>query len=384
MKKNLLATSALVAAAALASQGAFAQAKPISITVGGYYQQWIGYAFQDSDDSGSRYKEDSFDVQEDGEIHFEGRTVLDNGLAFGLNVQLEAATSSDQIDESYLFVRGDFGEILLGSENGPAYAMHYGLDNDMGYDTEDGDHGFYWMVGGINAQLHSTRPVSTDNDSQKIRWISPRISGFQVGAAYSPEGRQDNDGPIPTEWKNDGIAGTAATEDIVSGGVNYDNMFGDVRVRLSGVIDWVGDDNGTNAHDNSVFHAATGLRLGFGGFDGVLAYSYAQGITLTASPLNVDDAHIFGAGLAYTTGPLGVSLIGTYALVNDVLGTTTDGGNPSARDASQLVLSLGMKYVLGPGVEARGNLAWGHSEDLIEDGTDYDGIAIVSGISLNF
>ena len=71
MKKNLLATSALIAAGALFSTAALAEAKPIQLKVGGYYEQWVGLIFQDADTDTRRYADD-LDVQEDGEIHFKG------------------------------------------------------------------------------------------------------------------------------------------------------------------------------------------------------------------------------------------------------------------------------------------------------------------------
>jgi len=279
MKKNLLATSALVAAGVLVSHGALAEAKPIEIKVGGYYEQWVGLITQDSDASDSdRTNATDLDVQEDGEIHFQGSTTLDNGLTFGVNVQMEAATSGDQIDENYLFIRGSFGEIVLGSENGPAYAMHYGVDIDQGYGLEEGDTGFYWFSKGTNAQLHTTRLATLDNDSQKIRWISPRFEGFQIGLAYSPEGVQDRDGQIPNEAINHKSLGdpdsSGAFEQIFAGAINYDNTFGDVRVRVSAGGQYVSDDNNATgtAPDDGIWATSLGLRIGSGGFEGALAW----------------------------------------------------------------------------------------------------------------
>ena len=77
MKKNLLATTALVAAGVLASQGAFAESKPISLKVGGYMEQWVGVA---SYDPSTGADVTDVDVQQDAEIHFSGSTTLDNGL----------------------------------------------------------------------------------------------------------------------------------------------------------------------------------------------------------------------------------------------------------------------------------------------------------------
>lgn len=393
MKKNLLATTALVAAGALASTGAFAESKPIKLNVGGYYEQWVGVIFQDSDKANNHVTNaDGLDVQEDGEIHFEGSTTLDNGLTFGVNVQLEASTSGDQIDENYLFVRGDFGEILLGSENGPAYAMHYGIDNDKGYGLEEGDTGLYWFNSGTHWNLHTTRPAQIDNDSQKIRWMSPRFSGVQIGLSYAPEARDDQDSRIPNEaandpagfdgiqgntddsWGADGIKGTAddaagAREDIMAAGINFDQKFGDVRVRASAVGEYVGDYNGdVDGTADAVWSAATGLRIGVSGFDFAIAYKHTEGESFAGG----DNTKVIGAGVAYTSGPVGVSLTGAHGWVS--------GG----REAKQTVVQLGAGYALGPGVSVNATAVYAESTNLLGAATDFSGFGVVGGIKLNF
>jgi len=441
MKKNLLATSALVAAGALVSQGALAEAKPIEIKVGGYYEQWVGFVSQDADNASDsdRVNATGVDVQEDGEIFFKGSTTLDNGLTFGVNVQLEAASSGDQIDESYLFARGSFGEVVLGSENGPAYAMHYGIDIDQGYGLEEGDTAFYWFSGGAINQLNTTRLATLDNDSQKIRWISPRFEGFQIGLSFAPEGSQDSDGRIPNETDNKGKAykgGTPVTadgdpvlgasgkqlidgkaagsrgtaENIFAAAINYDNTFGDVRVRLSAGGQYVGDMNDLDpGTDDSVWGTSVGLRIGYGGFEGAIAWGHhdlggtnilgfsklggaAIGIDSTAvgepdylppGAAGVDSIDVIGAGIAYTSGPVGVSLTGAYGMVDMTYGNDLDA------DPTQLTVLLGAKYKLGPGVEARATAAFVQSEDVVSIkgnalGGDYTGFGVVGGIRLVF
>lgn len=374
MKKNLLATSALIAAGALASQGALAEAKPIDLKVGGYYEQWVGMIFQDSDTdtSGSpeRYADD-LDVQEDGEIHFKGSMTADNGLTFGVNVQLEAATSGDQIDESYLFVRGSFGEIVLGSENGPAYGMHYGVDIDKGYGLEEGDTAFYWFSGGANNQLNTSRLATIDNDSQKIRWISPRFEGIQIGLSYSPEGRQDVDGRVPNEAQNGPGAG-GTFEQIIAGAINYDGKFDDVRIRVSAGGQWVADPNGAgNDPDDDVWATALGLRIGAGGFEGTLAWGHHNNVGLGGA----ESMDTIAAGVAFTDGPMGVSLTGAYGF--------TDGGS-GGRDAEQITIQLGAEYKVGPGVSINGTAVYVSSDDVVGNGSDFTGFGIVGGVKLSF
>jgi hypothetical protein len=397
MKKHLLATTAMVAAGIFASQGALAEAGPIQIKVGGFHEQWVGFIAQDADTdiagNPEQYATD-LDIQADTEIHFTGSTTLDNGLTFGVNVQLESETSGDQIDESYLFMRGSFGELLLGSENGAAYAMHYGADNDMGYSLEDGDTGYYWFTGGTSATLHSSRMVTIDNDSNKIRWISPRFEGFQIGLGYAPEGRQDTDGRVPNESAN-GNGG--AYEQIFSGAVNYRQDFDGVNVGVSASGIYVGDSNdvnkvsvgGTDFGEDEVWGVALGLRVSSGGFTGTLGYNHQNGQQplFTNTPREVayqapivESIDVIAAGLSYEDGPMGVSLTGAYAW--------TEGGNSgnveADRDIKQLVLQLGAKYVLGPGVEARGTATYAQSEDALGNGQDYTGFGVVGGLVLKF
>lgn len=402
MKKHLLATSAMVAAGVFASQGALAEAMPIQLKVGGFHEQWVGFISQDADgDSGGTLYATDLDTQADTEIHFTGSTTLDNGLTFGVNVQLESETSGDQIDESYLFMRGDFGELLLGSENGAAYTMHYGADNDMGYGLEDGDTAYYWFSGISSATLHSSRMVSVDNDSNKIRWISPRFEGFQIGLGYAPEGRQDTDGRIPNEYAN--YINDQAYEQIFSGAVNYRQDFDNVNVGLSVSGIYVGDSNDANKvalnnavagdpiyGEDEVWGVALGLRVSSGGFTGTLGYNHQNGqqpFYSNTPPTSVgyqapivESIDVIAAGLSYEDGPMGVSLTGAYGW--------TEGGNSgdadADRDIKQLTLLLGGKYVLGPGVEARGTAVYVKSEDVLGQGADADGFGVVGGIALKF
>jgi outer membrane protein OmpU len=358
VKKNLLATTALVAAGALAAQGALAE-DPIKLTVGGYNEHWVGIG---STDMGAGNEVTDLDVQEDSEIHFAGRTTLDNGLTFGVNVQLEGQNQGDMIDESYIFVRGDFGEILLGDENGPAYTMVYGPVS-MGTGLESGDV-CNWSAGGCSFELHTTNGnfARRDNDSTKIRYISPRFSGFQVGASYAPEATQDDDG-FPSEASNNGVN----EEGVIALAANYDQKFGDTRVQVGLGYQKFTDANGTSVND--AYAAGIGARIGFGGFTVSGAYNMQNERTGT-----VDTRSTMGGSVAYAEGPIGVSLGVIYG---------QDEGKTAAADDEQISVELGGKYKLGPGVEARGSVFYWSRDDASAASTA-DGYSVVGGIRLVF
>ena len=134
MKKQLLTSTALVAAGVLAVSGpALAQGKP-KLSVGGGMTQIFGIgsnsdAFDPA--NGSRV---GWDQHSDGEIHFNGSVMLDNGITIRSRDELEgnslsaagisgnvsnggqaAGTAEHFIDQHWMRIAGSFGEIRMGS-----------------------------------------------------------------------------------------------------------------------------------------------------------------------------------------------------------------------------------------------------------------------------
>ncbi len=115
MKKDLYGSTALVAAVAMAATPDAAE-EGVKLGLGGYYNSffWAGdysEASNDARDFGST------GLFSEGEVHFKGSTTLDNGITFGVQIELEAFQSGDQIDENYIFVEGSFGRMVIGGEN---------------------------------------------------------------------------------------------------------------------------------------------------------------------------------------------------------------------------------------------------------------------------
>jgi len=58
-------------------------------------------------------------LAQDIEISISGSTTLDNGITVGVNFQIEgngpSGTASNSLDERFLFFRGNFGQIRVGS-----------------------------------------------------------------------------------------------------------------------------------------------------------------------------------------------------------------------------------------------------------------------------
>ena len=162
MKKILLGTSAVALASAFANS---AYAVDWEVRVGGYMEQYAAWASPDVDG----LVDDDFDgidSKMDAEVHFVPSITLDNGLKIGADVQLEGNTDgSDQIDESFLFIDGAFGRVLLGSENSAGYLMNYGAPDVTFLNVNSGS-----LVNFIPFSGTAFGEVGDDVDDDGLTW----------------------------------------------------------------------------------------------------------------------------------------------------------------------------------------------------------------------
>jgi hypothetical protein len=347
MKKILLGSTAIVAAGMIASVPSADAASKMKLGVGGYMEQWFGFT---SGDDGVEQDYSGFSTVSDGEIHFKGKTKLDNGISIGVNVQLEAQEGGDQIDEQYMTVSGGFGQIIIGDENSAMYKMHY-APSDYGIGTNSGDvTSWNKPVKGTNDKVidmgsHYRSPFGATyiepdavNDSAKISYFTPRFSGFQLGVSYSPDGSQDNNG-LPNRDK--------ANTDYVMVGLNFNQKMGGMNVGVSGGYGTVTDAKiGGEEPEATSF----GIKLGMGGVSAGVSYANFS----DTGDENKDQEGI-NAGVAYSSGPMGISLNYYHG--------EKDGNNGSAAtlegQAERDVIHLSAKYAMGPGVTFAGTL--GHA-----------------------
>jgi predicted porin len=351
---RLLATTAL---SVIGASPALAQAnKPVEVSIGGFFSQFLSYIHQDNVTSaGVPGDPQSVDVTSDSEIHFNGRAQLANGITVGFRVELEGNTDSDQIDESYAFVETRFGRIEIGALNNAAYRMHYDAPEvfSRGWLTADGNLTNNVINPTTSASLDSTL-IGTknrffDNDSDKISYFTPRLEGFQVGMSYVPESSQDRN--VPAQESIGYHQGFAF-------GANFVRTFGDFDVAASfGYFTWQGP---PGAPDPDAYQ--TGLQVGFAGFK--IGGSFARiiggrsgsagtnGSASTAGTgANRVDGRAWNLGASYTFGPAAVSL--TYA---DGRNDSSPVAGPSFGDDKFTGLSLAGKYSIGPGVSVEGVL----------------------------
>jgi len=374
---KLLATSALVAAGLWGAMDSASaqQAKPgfpwatspISVVVGGYHTQVFGFSSnKDNINSAGNIgtnatnKASSTSQQSDSEIWFGGRTTLANGIAIGFDVQLEGNTAGDVIDESYLFIDGAFGRVVLGSENTADYIMNYSAPNVSAAST----HGFgnqesslpNWVQRPTNVVILDTTASGKGsggggnalptggNDQQRVTYYTPRFSGFQAGVSFTPSVNTSTSATTSYEDLMGPVDKTRARTNVWSGAVNYTNTFSGIVVNASaGMTFYPSLSNATTSpNNNRIVDTSYGLQLGFGQFlvGGGYRKLDAEGAT--------EDGSAWGAGVTWTSGPVSV---GVNYMESKVEGTT----NVAGTDKFKQGMLVG-SYNLGPGIDLIGAL----------------------------
>ena len=422
MRKALIATSALAFAGAMGAGQATA-ADMLSLSVGGYMEQWVGYA--NRDDKGV---DGGFDVQQDAEIHFKGSLESDSGLKFTVHVELEAAndsvsgvdadgkkvtTDETEIDESFVRMSGEFGTIEIGQRDPIHARTHYAAGFGAGVGLNAGDTQ-NWVPGVYLETAGWTIP----GDNRNVIYITPRINGVQVGVSYGPDSKNENS-PGGAPSNND--------DAVWAAGINFNETVGDMSVKVSlGHVN-VSQKMMTAAYraDNSAITETdlgmtksfadksltnAGLQVGMGAFtfgasyatrdDGayVLQCTYGtgadaamrtcegpqgdngqfpQGLNAADTPVDSDVSAIkavedeskqsdtWAVGISYSDGPMSVS-------VDHVSHERENGDERTATG-----LSAG--YKLAPGVD------WKSSIFAVEDDTNgAEGTVFVTGLDLAF
>lgn len=362
MYKRLLASTALVAAGVVGvSAGAQAQtapaAAPLSVTVGGYIEQFFGYVknkdgvsqdlTQAADLLGITQqttfaKPNKWFQNSDSEIWFNVKGTLANGITIGARVELEANTESDTIDESYTFIEGAFGRLELGSTDEAAGKTHVSVPGI----------GKAWSVEKGAAQDYLQRPANVragrsgnrftgangNEDSQNVSYYTPRFEGFQLGATYTAARIQDADL----------LANKTATRTSGMGaGLNFTRNFSGFNVEASAAYTTIdGLDNASTATDGTREKEKVytgGLRLGYAGFQVGGAYK-----KLKYGSFSADTGKVWDIGLSYTFGPATVGVQYMKALNEGATGTVADDKFTH--------LNFGANYTLGPGVDLFGNI----------------------------
>ncbi len=380
---GLLAGSALsgTAAAALgaglsgiAPGAAEAAVDNIQLGLGGFLNEYL-FATSVDEDSADTRDFNAAATHFDGEVQFSGKVTLDNGLTFGAQVELEFPTVGDQIDEAFMIVEGSFGRLVLGGDNSASYTMGFGLwDPFVGVPINSG-----WVSDfappppGMTIAFRSpavSTAIDIQNDDNTFKYFSPRVAGFQFGVSYTPNA---SFGGNPTNGAVDLNGFTYDNGWSVA--ANYIGNFGDVEVGVSGgyAMAFAGDAVEAAGGDD-IQQLMTGGYVKFGSFK--LAGSYANELEGRISDGGAvsTEGQSYVVGLSYTTAPW---TLGVAYFHGEVEGQTAISG-----DDEQDVLSFGVAYKVGPGIDVALNALYANYDT--DEGQDSDAFAVSAGFGLAF
>jgi hypothetical protein len=197
MRKLLLGTTALAAAATLSANVALAD-----VSISGYFE-W-DYSNVDSEIAAN----DGTAFGQDSEVKMVFTNKTDSGLTIAFQTEFETdKTGGGTSDDNFLSISGGFGKLVLGELDGvmdqygiaasdlPAEELYVGEPTDMV--TENGD-------GGVSG-----------GESNKISYHLPAMGGLTAGISYT----------------NSGVAGTA---DATSYAARYTVDAGGATITLGG------------------------------------------------------------------------------------------------------------------------------------------------------
>ncbi len=355
--KLLLGSTALVGCSMLFASAASAQDGGFEVILGGYPEFGLTAASGDTLDNERKNQNDSFYME--NEVHVRAEGITDGGIRYGSKIEIEVGGGGDagsdgiSIDEAGLFFSGNFGRVELGRDDGAEDLIFVG--------AEDAQAG----TGGLDGDTANLGFIQFPDmgDDIKATYFTPRIAGFQLGASFTPDGDDNNNGRGSTT-----LAGGDGRKNAIGGGINWVGVLGPVDLTLSAVGNWadVKDSDGAQAaqdfRDDAKAWALGGL-LGFGGLEFGVSYNDFKG------PQESQDGSLLSLGLAYGFGPAIVSV-----------GYERD-WNDEGDDANIFVVSGDVGLL--PGVTLKGDVSYNTddpNESVNADGSQNDSDSTIAGV----
>ena len=367
MRKALLASTALVGAALLsapAQAGTVGSGDNLAVTLSGF--MWFQASWLDEDHQTGYGRGHSFQIPET-EIAIKAFNTADNGIKYGVIIEMETGTDgATNGDEVYVQLSGDFGTIQLGDNDSATNTMLVG--------SHQAHKGLAGPFGGLGAHapvfhLQYTGPrrrgmlartdwqETTISDSTKIIYFSPRFSGLQVGASYTPDG--GSNGASFLEKDNDGDF-----ENVFDIGANYTNKFDDFGISVSTLYQRGTVEPNSAKPDGPVFEDLNvwfvGAKVDFAGFTIGADYRNTNDthLTTTQTAAGDDGGTYWSTAIGYQQGPWGIS-----AWYSE--GETTY-GNGEGPDVDETITRFGIggRYAIAPGWQIRADYNYVEHENI--------------------
>jgi predicted porin len=382
--RRILATST-------ALLGVFAAGAPradgIELEVGGEYKATYMAVFDDDEEGEPGNERNTDGVFQDAEIRFGGSVVLDNGLELGARIELVGETDDDQIDESWIYFSGGFGEVRIGAQDDALALLCVfppgGTENFSAFSPDQ------WGANTLTTNSVCSG-VDDEGDAQKVIYLSPVFGGFQLGISYTPSGDKKS--------QVDGVGphvGMPVNEDDASrhnasvyGIFDYEAENWSLQLGVGG--SWEGHvekaDGGPNREESEFYQA--GLLVGFGEVALGASFEYYNDDDLLLATLEngdvVADRWVLGIGAAYELEPWTFGIGYSISEADIAIEGAPDEGLTQQR------ATLTANYALAPGIDLDGEIAYTWTDADPEDAADfsdyadYDAIEIGTGIAIEF
>jgi len=279
MRKLLLTTTALITAATLSS----AAIADVSITGAMEFT----YESTDSATKVTGASNDDFSSDQNVVIKFENKT--DSGLTIGMVQNIESdgddGVSDASSDENYMYVKGGFGTIELGNNDGAGDQLTRTASDLIGPDALSDNGG--GMTGAGNLYDDNADLMRDINDANNITYIMPAMGGLTLGASYMDAGDS-----------------AAANGDMTVIGAKYAFTSGAVKGSLH-----FGSSNtgGASAGNSSLNSNSMGVDVSSGPFRAVIAKGEAD-VSSTVTTEVTDYGVQYNMGNGITLAAVGTQI----------------------------------------------------------------------------
>ena len=387
MKKILLGTTGLIGAALLATA---ANAETPKVTLGGFADFQAGYT---SDDFDNNQNAIGFRNDNTVSVRVDGKT--NGGLGYGAVIDLEADATTDADNQgvnasrTFTYLSGNWGRAEMGSVESSAATMRVdastlavatgGINGAWTYFINPGANS--GAAGSANGVTNGVNFISTSKlaaehgytnqfgdetfyNATKLNYYSPKISGFQVGASYTPNlngrgqdlGRQDSFAAADVD--------SFDQKNVWNAALSYDNQFENglrLAAAATGEFSSAADTtDGTNEREG-IKAWNVGALAGFQGFSVAGSYGDWGDSGQLKNGARSGDSTYWTVGGGYEAGPVGLSV--TYLNSTIEESNVTSGSN----DFSNVV--VGADYKLAPGLTPYAEVSF---YDADSEGTVYD------------
>ena len=217
MRKLLLGTTALAAAATLSANAALAD-----VSIGGYYE----WKYQSR--SSTVAANDGTSMSSDSEIKVTFSNKTDSGLDISMAVEMTTDDTDAAIDESSLSIAGGFGRFVLGGDDNAADNYAIDAEDVVGEEIQ--------ATGTTTLSLTDT-DLETTGDANKITYHIPAMGGLKAGISYTDNGTDSTSGSQDSVEIGAQYSMSAAGASITLGGAtrNTEQVSGTVDTESSNI-----------------------------------------------------------------------------------------------------------------------------------------------------